>query len=431
MSTIDRLQSVATRVSTTTTSTAGADVALRSAQLLTKDQGEGFGDVLRRGVAAALIGVTLLGGAQTARADTLNVPTPQTAGALYTHQATGPPGLVTDCVAKAGDSLTGAAKFTSFLGASSVTSATTTNPAVDARTKAAFDQFEARLTQILHRDAASLASGHSPVNVGDALTGAQQSQVQSALTNLVSELPVGAFGPGVQQTLEATFAKVGHDVDLSTTRLKDLGSEGGKAAKQLVETFKREHPAAFWSMASVAAAGAVAVGYTQGTDALAKLGIKPEVKTTLFKSVDLSVGIATGAKLSDPRATLGLSSQHTFGDGTTVRGGVEARLRGTGFSSGTISAGVSTTSGFNADAAVNLASDFKPVDVRLSASQQFDRWHVGGDASYNFTNDRFTSSVSAGRTFDINTKNDLGLQIRGSIDSQGESRIGLGATFRW
>lgn len=429
-----RIQStgVSTRAATTLpSSTKGADTALRSAQLLTGNTNSDVGDKLRRGVAAALIGVALLGGGNVARADTLNVQAPQTSGQVYTHQATGPPGLVVNGEAlggPVGDSLAARAKLDLFVTGAS----TSTRPAaVDARTTAAFDTFNARLTQILHRDAASLALGHSPTHAGDALSASQQQQMQSALTNLVSELPVGAFGPGVQAGLERTFAAVGHDVDLSTTRLKDLGSEGGKAASDIVKRLRAEHPKTFWSVASVAAAGAVAVGYTQGTDALAKLGIKPEVSTTIFKDTKLSVGVSTGAKLSDPQATLGLSSQHTFGNGVVVRGGVEARLRGTDFASGSLNAGVSTPGGFNANAAVNVDGDFKPTDARLSATQQFDRWHVGADAAYNFTNDRFTSSLSAGRTFDINTKNDLDLQVRGSVDSTGESRVGVGLTFRW
>jgi hypothetical protein len=56
---------------------------------------------------------------------------------------------------------------------------------------------------------------------------------------------------------------------------------------------------------------------------------------------------------------------------------------------------------------------------------------VSGGAAYTFSDDRFSASIAAGRTFDINTKNDLDLQIRGSVDNKGESRIGVGLTYRW
>ena len=429
-----RIQStgVGARANTTLpSSTKGADVALRSVKGLTENaDGKGLSDSLRRGLAAALIGVTLLGGVQTARADTVSVAAPQTAGQVYANPATGPPGLVVNgqTTGTATDSLSARLQFNRFVDGAAVSARPAT---VDARTSAAFDQFHTRLTQILHRDSASLASGQTPIHAGDPLSSAQQREVESALGNLVSELPVGAFGPGIRGAIESTFSAIGHDVDLSTTRLKDLGSEGGKAASDIVKQLRAQHPTTFWSVASVAAAGAVAVGYTQGTDALAKLGIKPEFSAKIFKDTKLSVGVSAGAHFSDPNATLGLNSSHTFNNGVVVRGGVEAKLRGSELTAGSLSAGVSTTGGFNANANVNVDGHFKPIDARLSVTQQFDRWHVGGDAAYNFTNDRFTSSVSAGRTFDINTKNDLDLQIRGSVDTHGSSKIGVGVTFRW
>jgi hypothetical protein len=93
---------------------------------------------------------------------------------------------------------------------------------------------------------------------------------------------------------------------------------------------------------------------------------------------------------------------------------------------------VSTTSGFSATGEIRLSgNDLKPIDAHVLAIQQFDRWNVGADATYTFQNNRFTSTLSAGRTFDIYQPGDLDLQIRGSFDNVGNRFIGLGATLRF
>jgi hypothetical protein len=407
-----------------TTMPKGAKAALRSVEALNtaKTEQEGSG-TFQKAVAAAFLGFALVGASITpAHADTVNVAQPQASSIVETHFATGPPGLIYDA-----HTLDSQERFERFLNGPERTVA----PQVDARSKAAFDQFSTRLTQILHQDAASLAWGHTPIRAGDPLSATQQDQVQKAFTDLIQELPVGAFGARFEHALEGVTGALGSDADLSTVRLKDLGRVGGDAAKEMLDELRRDSPTTFWSLASVAAAGAVALGYSEGTDALRDLGIRPEISTKLFDGVKLRVGVEAGPKFSDPAYTLGLSGNHTFDNGTVLRGGIQTRLHQGEFDQTRLTSSISTTGGFNAAGELTLGQDFKPEMARLSASQQFDRWHVGADTTYSFENDRFTSSLSAGRTFDINTRGDLDVQIRGSHDSHGQSFIGIGATFRW
>ncbi len=415
-----------TTSSVSTTLPAGAKASLQSVAALQsaqKAETQGSGPVAKA-VAGALLSLTLIGATiAPAHAQTVNVAAPQTSSIVENQFTTGPPGLV----GYDQHSLDTQARFERFLGGPEKTVA----PAVDARSKAAFDNFTTRLTQIMHQDAASLAWGHTPTQFGDQLSATQQDQVQKAFKDLIEELPVGAFGSQFERALEGVTGALGSDADLSTVRLKDLGRVGGDAAKEMLKELRRESPTTFWSLTSVAAAGAVALGYTQGTDALRDLGIRPEVSTKLFDGVKLKVGVEAGPKFSDPAYTIGLSGSTTLDSGTVIRGGVQTRLHQGDFDHTRINGSISTSGGFNASGELRLGQDFKPFDARLSASQQFDRWHVGADATYTFNNDRFTTSLSAGRTFDINTKNDLDLQIRASHDSHGQSFIGVGATFRW
>jgi hypothetical protein len=413
--------------SPTTTIPRGAAVALQSIGALDRASKaeKSDGGTFKRAVVAALVGITLLGAVVPAHADTSMVQAPQTSSLVMTHEATGPPGLAQQ-------------RFERFVnGANAQQSVTTaSSSAIDARSAAAFDSFNAKLTQILHRDAASLAMGHRPVGVGDQVSQAQTDQLQKAFTDLVSEMPVGSFGPGFEQILEGVTGALGSDVDLATVRLKDVGKVGGDAAQALVKQLQKDHPVTFWSLAGVAAAGAATLGYTQGTDALQKLGIRPEVSTKLFSNdhgnLRATVGVHTGPKLSDPALTVGLRGEHTFDSGTVVRGGLQTRLQGKELGETLLNASMSTTTGLNVAGEVRFSgNDFKPIDAHLSATKQFDRWNVGADANYNFQNNRFTSSLSAGRTFDVWQKNDLDVQIRGSFDNQGSQYIGVGATLRF
>ena len=71
------------------------------------------------------------------------------------------------------------------------------------------------------------------------------------------------------------------------------------------------------------------------------------------------------------------------------------------------------------------------ANLSVGVAAQHGRWTTSVSGNYDFKSDTFSSSLSTGRTFDINTKNDLDLQIRGSVDNKGNAFIGAGVTFRF
>jgi hypothetical protein len=404
-------------------------------------------------VVAALLGVAMLGVTSKAEAqDFAPLSLPQTQGLFLDHQPTGPP---------PGD-------FGKVLGTSAPRSLG--SAAVDVQTRAAFDVFSTRMSQILHQDAGSLAAGLAPTQPGSSLDATQQKDIERAVTDLLKNMPIGAFSPGIQNTLSSALGALGDHRDLSTMRLGDLGKAGGDAVQVLIKDFKSEHPRAFWSLAGVGAGAAVAVGYTQGTAALEKLGLKPEFSTGIFKDTKLHLGVQTGVHFKDPRVDVGLDTSHTFQGGSVLKGGISAQISGKQIDTGDVHGSFSTTSGFNIDGKLQLDGKGKPFDARLSASQTFThdvggggtgvlfgnaqwadgthgtqagsslnagiaathgRWTSSVTGGYDFHNDTFSSSLSAGRTFDIQHKNDLELQIRGTIDNKGHSQIGAGVTFHF
>jgi hypothetical protein len=417
---VQRSTVVPSLASSTSTLPKGASAALQSVQALDTAQAQEKGGGFKKAIVAALIGITLITSVAPAHADTTAVVAPQTASLVLQQDSTGPPG----------DALAGQQRFERFLGGAPHLSGTS-QIATDVVTRAAFDTFTARLTQILRQDAGSLAWGQQPVLAGQPLSAAQQGQVEDALKDLITQMPVGAFGDHVEHALEGVFAVVGHDADLSQVRLADLGDVGGDAAKAILKQLKAEHRGAYNAMVGVAAAGALAIGYAQGTDALRDLGIRPELSTRVFDGARLRLGLDAGPRFSNPALHVGLSGQTQLDNGTVLRGALQTRLSGSGVGETRLGGSMATTSGFQASGEVRFDGSFQPIDTRLSATQQFDRWNVGAEARYNFQNDTFSSTLSAGRTFDLYQKNDLDLQIRGSFDNQGNHHIGVGATFRF
>ena len=416
---------------------AGSKAALRSLEALQSAPAkDGLAQKARKGVVAALIGLTMMTAvAPTAHAQDVNI-APQGTELLLGHESTGPPAFTgfsdTFQGQRAGvddSTLSNRQTFDRFLGAVPVAAPRAEQLAVDARSKAAFDAFAGSLAQIMHRDAASLAWGHTPTQFGDALTPQQEEQAQKALTNLLRELPVGAFGPGLENVLEKITGALGSNTDLATVRLKDVPREAGDALQDILKEMRKEHPGTFWTLASAVAGGALTLGYTEGTDALRDLGIRPEVSTRIFGDVKLRLGVDAGPKFSDPVGTFGLSTSHTFDNGAVWQGGVKARM-GSQFEGGEFTTRYTTTTGFSGDGRLRLDAD-GPLDATLSVHQQLDRWSIGANANYTFADDHFTASLAAGRTFDINERNDLNLQFRASTDNHGESQVGFGMTFRW
>ena len=417
--------------------TSAADVALRSLAHLQDSESRSPGAALKRGVVAALLGIALIGGVTPAHADTTLTTQPQAKEMFL-----------------AGQQPTGPAGYARVLG----TVTTPQKQLADARTKAAFDSFEARVAQLLHRDAGSLADGLVPFNSGDKLDAAQQKSLERALSDLIKELPVSAFSEDLQRALKPIFG----GRDIASMRLGDLGKLGTQAALDLVDRLPGDKT--LWSIGGAAAAATLAIGYPEGTAALAKLGIRPKASITIFKDVKLKAGI------DDGRAGLGLDGQHTFAGGTILRGGIAAQLGAQHVVTTEVRGGVSTLDGLSIAGRVRLDGGGQPFDARLSMSQTFThdlagggsgtaygearwangtqgtseqsslsvglstthgRWTSTVGTSYDFRSDRFSTSLSAGRLFDIRGKNDLELQLRGGVDSGGGARIGVGVAWRF
>lgn len=441
----------------------GADVALRSLASAQQAQSEpGLFDKMRRGVAVALIGLsTLTAFSMPAHADTGLATTPQTTE-WFEPYPTGPPALDLS----SGASSTALRGFIASQQATAATSAAQSR--IDAATTQAFDAFSAKLNTILHRDAGSLASGLRPVSPGDPLDAGQQQQLESAFKDLVSSLPLSALSPQAAIVVSGALDNAGLDhPDLSTTRLRDLGHVGGQAAKQLVDRLKHESPNAYRTMAGAAAGAAVVVGYTQGTDALARLGVKPEFSTGVFHdAARVQVGLQTGAHFADPRLNVGVSGTRDLGSGWTARGRVDASFGGQGVH-GLQSTGARLLASV-ANASTSLAGDVKldgqghVFDARLSATHTWqyasgqataagaaswtrehgttlsasvtgthDAWTYAATGDYRGSDGRLSATVSAGRQFSISRANDAELQLRGRIDNRGDRFVGVGATWRF
>lgn len=103
---------------------------------------------------------------------------------------------------------------------------------------------------------------------------------------------------------------------MSYTELRKGLSQAGKDIldekfKPLVKDFRKEHKAAFYSLAALGAVGVGALGYAEGSDALRKLGIKPKLKQKFFDSrLRATIEADWGKKLSDPSGKVGLEA-HT------------------------------------------------------------------------------------------------------------------------
>jgi hypothetical protein len=417
----------------------GASSALRSVQALERARAQEDKGVVSKAVVAALVGVTLLTSMTPAHADPTVTTSPPTSGLVLSHAPTGPPAEPSAGPQRAARVVVNdsfqyrprADDLERFLGATQP-AAQVRSAEVDAVSRAAFDTFTTRLTQILHRDAASLAWGQHATFDEGSLTPTQQTAIEKAFRDLLSNLPIGVLGPRVEGSLESALSALGQDRDLSSVRLGDLGDVGGDAAKALIDELKQERRGAYNTLVGVAAAGAVAIGYTQGTDALRKLGVRPELSTRLFDGqARLRLGVDAGPRFSNPALTVGLSGQTQLDNGAVLRGAVHTRIAGGELGQTRVSGSVSTPSGLDVTGEARFEGNLKPLDLTLSATQRYDGWNLGASASYSFQNDTFSSALSAGRTFDVVRERDLDLQIRGSFDNQGNSYIGVGATFRF
>ncbi|MFZ5469795.1 MAG: hypothetical protein ACOZIN_10190 [Myxococcota bacterium] len=322
--------------------------------------------------------------------------------------------------------------------------------------RAAIDRFTSRVETTLHHDPLSAARLMRPTHQDDPLTEAQLATLDEAANELLLSIPLGALAPGLATTIQARLAE--HDIkvtDPSTLQLKDLGKLGSDIAKDIIKDFKqelkqfrRDSPAAYYSLAGSLA---LAVGYaawTSGAGRLEQLGIKPELKRRFFdKRLEL--------KARADKQTLGLEARGHLNAGPGVLSGAVSVNTREGLSAAEVGYSIarpkwSLSSGANAD-----AQGFKTLNAQLGY-RPLESLHVTAKAAHDFRAERTTASLetsyrpresfnlSAGLTHDFGAErttanleasyrhsSHVDFALSGSHDSEGESRIGAGMRVRF
>ncbi|MHB8877112.1 MAG: hypothetical protein ACYC8T_25735 [Myxococcaceae bacterium] len=309
-------------------------------------------------------------------------------------------------------------------------SATATPPAVQAKVQQAVDRYQAKVEAILHHDAASLARGEAPFRNGDTLTEAQQKDLQSAATDLLQDIPLGALSPAAAASAQSLLGARGAKVDLQTTSLREVGKLAGDVAgdlaKDLAKQLKGASPAAYYGLAGAAAVAVGAVAYAKGSAGLEKLGIKPELKTGLFNNhVDVKVKASFGEKFSDLALSGEVGARTTLGDHGSVSARAAFDLKGLQSVEANAAYArpdfkLSATARYDVPSEsliAGVAASYQPrPDLNLSAS-----------AAYNFRDGSSTAALTA--TYRPSKNVDFALS--GSHDSRGESRVGVGVAIHF
>lgn len=191
------------------------------------------------------------------------------------------------------------------------------------------DQLTAQVQTILHHDAKSLAQGLAPARAGEPLSAEQQSQLDAAAVDFLKSLPVGALAPAVAARLQAQLKDANVEVgDLATTRLGDLGAVGKALANQVLQAGPRDSPAAYYGLAGGLAAAVGYVGWTKGSEGLAALGIKPELKKGFFDDrLSVTLSGEFGARLQDLQVSGTVAGQTTFSNGGQLSGSLTTNSR--------------------------------------------------------------------------------------------------------
>lgn len=140
------------------------------------------------------------------------------------------------------------------------------------------------------------------------------------VTDLAKNMPLSDL-PGGDLLLKGLAELPGIDQvkgDVSTMSYRELRkglSKAGREAleekfKPLIKDFRKNHQAAFYSMAALGAVGIGALGYSQGSDALRKLGIKPRLRKKFFDNrLQASIQADWGKKLKDPSGKMSLEAK--------------------------------------------------------------------------------------------------------------------------
>ncbi len=305
---------------------------------------------------------------------------------------------------------------------------------VDAGVQRALDQFSLAMTHALRLDAAGLAMG-GPLDPSK-MSDADQRAIQHALSGLLSEMPVGALSPRLTELLSATLREHGvSTTGIEAKRLRDLGKPGGELVKVMLEELRDERPAVFYGMAAGLVGAVGVVGYTQGTDALASLGLRPEIKAKFFNDhLVAKVRAEWGARFSDPKLTTRLEHHSTVtmggnswstvaGIGVIAQGSTFKELEASGFElSGSMSSVLNN--GGTLSIASTAVGDPKNGLERLTVSGVYleSTWTAGATVSYLAREERTFGELSVG----YRPQKNLEWALHVGIDTKGEKRAGVG-----
>lgn len=185
----------------------------------------------------------------------------------------------------------------------------------DQRLAEASDRFTARMEDVLNRDALSLSRGEQPWREGQPLTDAQQGALRDAAKDYLMDVPLGAMAPGVKDGVGALLERAGvRPENLDSMSLRDVQRHVGDAAsdyaESLVDRVKDKAPAAYYGILGAGAAAAGGLAYTKGSDALRRLGVKPEMKLGLFHDhIELRAGAEWEARFRNFEPTAGLRAR--------------------------------------------------------------------------------------------------------------------------
>jgi hypothetical protein len=188
-------------------------------------------------------------------------------------------------------------------------------------------RFAERAERIMGRDAMGLARRSAGLDSDQAeLTDAQTAKLKEATIDMMKEMPVRALAPEVADRVEARLRDSGYDVSgLKDKKLGELGDVGSDVAKQTVENFKTDHPKSFYTLAGGLAVAGAAYAYKNGSEALTKLGVKPEVSKSLGDNTKLDLKAKWGAEFNSSEVSGDL--RHTIkgeGQSTSLKLGATA-----------------------------------------------------------------------------------------------------------
>ncbi len=303
----------------------------------------------------------------------------------------------------------------------------TANNPVQAAMNQAIDRYTTRVQTQLHHDAMSLARGETPFRAGDALTAAQQDELKKASVDFVKDIPIGALSPELAASIQQKLKAAGVEVrDIASTKLGDLGDIGGDIAKDLVKDLKSDHPAAFYGLAAGAAAAAGYVAWSQGSEGLNKLGIKPEIKQNFFDgNLSVKLGGEWQSHFKDFKATATVAGRVDLGDYGRLTGSVTANSA-TGIDRATVGYDITRPNwNLSANAAFN-SNGLESVSGRANW-QPSDNLRLSAGVDHNFQTN--TTSAFGEAAWKVNRDTDFALSARRNSD--GSSYVGAGLSIRF